>query len=96
MKLYYVYILANNRNGTLYTGVTNNLITRVGQHKNKSVEGFTEKYGINKLVYYEETSDVNSAIKREKNIKSWKRKWKLELIEKDNPKWEDLYYKFIN
>ncbi len=91
MKSYYVYILASERNGTLYIGVTNDLIKRVYQHKNNLIEGFTEKYSVHKLVYYEETNDINSAIKREKHLKKWNRKWKLELIENVNPNWKDLY-----
>ncbi len=91
MNSYYVYILASKRNGTLYTGVTNNLKKRIYEHKNDLVEGFTKKYGVHMLVYFEQTTDVNSAIQREKRIKTWQRKWKLELIEKDNPEWKDLY-----
>ena len=91
MKTYYVYILASKGNGTLYIGVTNDLIKRVYEHKNNLVEGFTERYSVYKLVYYEETVDINSAIKREKQLKKWNRKWKLELIEKKNPNWKDLY-----
>jgi len=91
MKQYYVYILASKRNGTLYIGVTNDLIRRVYEHKNELIEGFTEKYGVHRLVYFEETSDIESAILREKRLKKWNRKWKLELIEKGNPNWEDLY-----
>ena len=91
MKTYYVYILASKRNGTLYIGVTNDLIKRVYEHKNDLVEGFTERYSVHKLVYYEETNDINSALKREKQLKKWNRKWKLELIEKKNPDWKDLY-----
>jgi len=92
---YYVYILANKRNGTLYIGVTNDLIKRVFEHKEKLVEGFSKKYGISLLVYFESTGDVNSAIEREKQIKRWNRAWKLRLIEKGNPNWEDLYFKMI-
>ncbi|MBN1571760.1 MAG: GIY-YIG nuclease family protein [Deltaproteobacteria bacterium] len=95
MKSYYVYILANKRNGTLYIGVTNDLTKRVYEHKNNLVDGFTQKYGIHILVYYEETNSVESAIEREKLLKKWNRKWKLELIEKNNPEWKDLYYKII-
>ena len=91
MKTYYVYILANKRNGTLYIGVTNDLIRRVYEHKNNLVEGFTKRYFVHRLVYYEETGDINGAIKREKQLKKWNRKWKLELIEKKNPNWKDLY-----
>lgn len=92
MKSYCVYILASKRNGTLYTGVSNNLLRRVIEHKRKLIKGFTEKYNINKLVWYEQTSDIRIAIQREKQIKKWLRKWKLELIEKSNPCWEDLFY----
>ena len=92
---YYVYILANKRNGTLYIGVTNDLIKRVFEHKEKLVEGFSKKYDLSLLVYFESTSDVNSAIQREKQIKSWNRAWKLRLIEKENPNWNDLYPKLI-
>ncbi|MDO8593888.1 MAG: GIY-YIG nuclease family protein [bacterium] len=86
-----VYILASKRNGTLYIGVTSNLQNRVYQHKSGMVEGFTKKYGVHTLVWYECTEDIESAITREKQIKAWKRKWKLELIEKENPAWRDLY-----
>ncbi|MBI3140759.1 MAG: GIY-YIG nuclease family protein [Rhodocyclales bacterium] len=88
---YYVYILASGRNGTLYIGVTNDLIRRVWEHKNGAVEGFTKKYDIHHLVYFEQTEDVSSAIQREKQLKKWERKWKLDLIEKTNPYWRDLY-----
>ena len=89
-KNYYVYILASKRNGTLYIGVTNNLERRMYQHKNKLIDGFTKKYGVYKLVHFEMTNDVRSAIQREKQLKKWNRKWKLELIEKENPEWKDL------
>ncbi|KKQ53058.1 MAG: Endonuclease [Parcubacteria group bacterium GW2011_GWD2_38_11] len=95
-KFYYVYILASHQNGTLYIGVTSNLIKRSWEHKNKIVEGFTKEYGVDKLVYYETTNDINSALLREKQLKKWNRQWKLELIEKENPNWADLameYYK---
>ncbi len=85
-----VYIVASHRNGTLYTGVTSNLPARVWQHKNNVVEGFTKKYGVHTLVYYEVHEDMLSAINREKQIKKWKRAWKLALIEKQNPTWRDL------
>ncbi len=89
-KTYYVYILASKRNGTLYIGLTNNLEKRVYEHKNNIIEGFTSKYGVHLLVYYEQTNDVNIAIQREKQLKKWNRRWKLELIEKSNPNWNDL------
>jgi putative endonuclease len=91
MKNYFVYILASKRNGTLYIGVTNDLIRRVYEHKNDLVEGFTQKYGVHTLVYYEMFDDIENAILREKRLKKWNRKWKLELIEKNNPNWRDLY-----
>jgi putative endonuclease len=93
MKQYYVYILASKRNGTLYTGVTNDLLKRIYIHKNDLVEGFTKKYSIHNLVYYEVHTDVREAITKEKQMKKWKRKWKIELIEKFNPNWKDLYKK---
>jgi len=89
---YYIYILANKRNGTLYIGVTSNLVKRVYEHKNNIIDGFTKKYSIHKLVYYEITDDIESAIRREKQLKKWNRKWKINLIENSNPKWIDLYY----
>ena len=89
---YYIYILANKRNGTLYIGVTSNLVKRVYEHKNNIIDGFTKKYSIHKLVYYEITDDIESAIRREKQLKKWNRKWKLNLIENSNPKWIDLYF----
>jgi putative endonuclease len=92
MKRYFVYILASKRNGTLYLGITSNLLKRVYEHKNNLVEGFTKRYNVHDLVYYETYNYVYDAIAREKNIKKWKRQWKIELIEKSNPKWEDLYY----
>ncbi|MHC5075417.1 MAG: GIY-YIG nuclease family protein [Planctomycetota bacterium] len=91
MKRYYVYILVNRRNGTLYLGMTNDLGRRVYEHKNELLEGFSKKYGIKKLVYYEVHNDVNMAITREKQIKKWNRKWKIRLIEEENPEWTDLY-----
>ncbi len=89
--MYYVYILANKRNGTLYIGVTNNLEKRVYQHKNKLIDGFTKQYNVDHLMYYEETTDIISAITREKQLKKWNREWKIKLIEKYNPEWNDLY-----
>ena len=91
MRNYYVYVLASKRNGTLYVGVTSDLVRRVYAHKNDFVEGFTKKYGVHMLVYFEECGDRCGAIQREKQIKEWKRQWKLELIENVNPKWRDLY-----
>ena len=91
----YVYILFNKRNGTLYTGVTTNLIKRVYEHKSKVVQGFTNKYGADKLGYYEITESIIAAIEREKQIKGGSRKKKLELIESINPDWTDLYESII-
>lgn len=90
--LYYVYILASKKNGTLYTGVTDNLLRRVYEHKKKLNKGFTEKYNIDKLVYYELFNDVNLALHREKQIKKWYRQYKINVIEKANPEWNDLFY----
>lgn len=89
--VYYVYILGSQINGTLYIGVTNDLNRRVYEHKNKLVVGFTEKYGVTKLVYVETYKDVREAIHREKCLKKWNRSWKLKLISKANPEWKDLY-----
>ena len=91
MQHYYAYILASQRNGTIYIGVTSDLIKRTYEHKNNLIDGFTKKYNVHQLVYYEQFDDVNLAITREKQLKKWKRKWKLELIEKSNPTWNDLY-----
>jgi putative endonuclease len=95
MKNYYVYIMANKRNGTLYIGVTNNLIKRVYEHKNNLVKGFTQKYQVYLLVYYEITPNIAAAIAREKQLKHWNRAWKLRLIEENNPDWKDLYNDLI-
>ena len=92
---YYVYILASKKRGTLYIGVTNDLIKRAFEHKNDLVEGFTKKYGVHHLVYFEQTSDINSAITREKQIKKWRRQWKIELIEEKNPGWKDLFLDLV-
>ena len=89
-KVYYVYILASARNGTLYIGVTNDLGRRVWEHKEGMVPGFTKKYGIRTLVYYELFEDINAAIFRETRLKKYKREWKLNLIEQRNPDWRDL------
>jgi putative endonuclease len=86
-----VYILASQRNGTLYVGVTSHLVQRIWQHKNDLVEGFTEKYGVHRLVYFELLDDMLGAITREKQLKKWNRAWKLALIEKQNPRWQDLW-----
>ena len=86
-----VYILASKRNGTLYIGVTSNLVKRIWEHRNNIVEGFTQKYGVHQLVWYELHGTMESAIMREKRLKEWKRAWKLKLIEEKNPEWRDLY-----
>ena len=83
--------MASKKNGTLYIGVTSNLVKRVYEHKNNIVDGFTKKYNVHLLVYFEETNDVNEAIQREKRLKKWDRKWKLRLINNFNPEWKDLY-----
>ena len=88
--MYFIYILANKKNGTLYLGVTSNLVNRVFQHKNNAFSGFTAQYNVKKLVYYEVHSEITEAIKREKNIKKWRRAWKITLIERDNPQWNEL------
>ncbi|ADJ25490.1 Excinuclease ABC C subunit domain protein [Dehalogenimonas lykanthroporepellens BL-DC-9] len=88
---YYVYLMASKPNGTLYIGVTNNLIRRVYEHKNDLADGFTKKYGIHTLVHFEQCNDILAAITREKQMKKWKRVWKIELIEQANPEWRDLY-----
>lgn len=93
MKTYFVYIVASSKNGTIYIGVTNNLAKRIWEHKNKMAEGFTSKYDVNKLVYFEDYSEISFAIKREKRLKEWPRQWKVDLIGKDNPQWVDLYDK---
>ena len=90
-RSYYVYILASKIGGTLYIGVTNDLIRRVAEHKLKLIESFTKQYGVVKLVYFEQFDDPENAIKREKRLKKWARDWKIALIEKDNPNWNDLY-----
>jgi len=90
-----VYILASKRNGTLYIGVTSNLQKRAWEHKNDLVEGFTKKHGVHLLVYYELHEDIMSAITRERQMKKWNRAWKLELIETQNPEWQDLWEKIV-
>jgi putative endonuclease len=91
MRTFYVYIMASKRNGTLYIGSTSDLIQRVWVHKNKVIKGFTERYNVNQLVYYEIHDLYTEAARREKRLKNWQRKWKLDLIEKLNPTWQDLY-----
>jgi len=94
-KRYYVYILSSRKNGTLYIGVTSNLIKRLYQHKNKEIKGFTQKYNVIRLIYYEEYMSIRVAIEREKCLKRWKRAWKLKLIEKVNPCWNDVVPGFL-
>ena len=95
MKNMYVYIMTNDRNGTLYVGVTSDLPRRVYEHKNSIMKGFTSKYQLNKLVYYEVFDDELTAIQREKNLKKYNRNWKKDLIESQNPEWADLYEKIL-
>lgn len=95
MQIYYVYILSNYTNSTLYIGVTNDLKRRIYEHKNKLISGFSSKYNVNKLVYFEETTDIKSTIQREKNLKKWKREWKDELIKKNNPSFYDFSKEFL-
>ena len=90
-RSYYVYLLASRRHGTLYLGVTSELPKRVWQHRQGLVEGFTKRYGVKMLVWYEQTDTIESAIVREKQIKKWNRAWKIELVESSNPEWNDLY-----
>ena len=90
-KNFYVYILASRKNGTLFTGMTSNLLQRIWRHKDKRIDGFTKKYHVNMLVYFELHQTAESAITREKQIKKWNRSWKIRLIEEKNPLWKDLY-----
>jgi putative endonuclease len=90
MSQYFVYILTNKSNKVLYIGVTNNLERRMYEHRNEMIDGFTKKYNLTKLVYFEEASDVKSAIEREKQLKNWHRDWKISLINQVNPNWDDL------
>lgn len=90
-KQFYVYILAKGKNSTFYVGFTSDLVKRVWEHKNSVVEGFTKKYGVDQLVYYEVFADPENAILREKRLKKWNRLWKMRVIEEMNPKWQDLY-----
>jgi putative endonuclease len=88
---YYIYILSSKKNGTLYIGVTGNLPRRIFEHKESLIPGFTQKYGVSKLMYFEEYTDIRDAITREKQMKKWNRAWKIRLIEKMNPDWNDLF-----
>ena len=94
-KVGYVYILASKRNGTLYIGVTSDLVKRIWQHKQNQIKGFTKRYDVHHLVYFEEYADIYNAIVREKQLKKWNRAWKLRLIESENPDWRDLYDDFL-
>ena len=96
MKQFFVYILCSKRNGTLYTGVTSDLIKRVYEHRNNFADGFTKKYGVHRLAWYEVHRTAETAIPREKQIKKWNRQWKLNLIEQSNPEWKDLYDELVN
>jgi len=93
---FYVYLVTNRRNGTLYIGVTSNLAQRIWQHKTKAIRGFTARYGCDRLVYYEAYDGAEAAITREKRMKEWRRAWKIALIERDNPNWNDLYPTIAN
>jgi len=93
---YYVYIMATYKNGTIYIGVTNDLKRRVWEHKQDLVKGFTREYGVHNLVYYEQTEDIEAAILREKQMKHWKRNWKIKQINKFNPTWKDLYNSILH
>ena len=91
MASYYVYILASRPRGTLYIGVTNDLVRRIHEHREGIADGFTRRYGVKRLVYFEATEDVGAAIRREKRLKEWQRVWKVALVEAHNPAWTDLY-----
>ncbi|HEX9721276.1 MAG TPA: GIY-YIG nuclease family protein [Ramlibacter sp.] len=88
---YFVYLMASGKNGTLYVGVTNDLVRRVSQHRSGAFEGFTDRYRVHHLVWFESTPSIEAAIQKEKQIKNWKREWKIALIEKENAEWRDLY-----
>lgn len=90
-RFYCVYILASQRNGTLYVGVTNDLVRRVGEHKEHAVPGFTKRYGVTRLVWFEQHNSIHEAIAREKRIKAWKRQWKIDHFKEINPHWDDMY-----
>lgn len=95
-KQLYIYILASRKNGTLYIGVTSDLVRRIYEHKSNLVEGFTNKYNVHNLVYFEVAESADVAITREKQLKAWKRAWKIRLIEKNNPEWRDLYTEIVS
>ncbi len=95
LMTYYVYIMASGRNATLYIGMTNNLVRRAAEHRSGVISGFTKKYSVHDLVYYEQTDEVLSAIAREKQLKKWNRQWKIRLIEQENPEWQDKYREII-
>ena len=88
---YFVYLLASDHNGTLYIGVTNDLVRRTHEHRTDAVAGFTSRYGVHRLVWFESPPSIEAAIRREKQLKNWKREWKIALLERDNPQWLDLY-----
>ncbi len=92
---YYVYILSSKKNGTLYVGVTSNLIKRVYEHKQEVIKGFSKKYTVHNLAFFEQTNNIIEALNREKQLKNWNRRWKLNLIEKENPEWIDLFYHIL-
>jgi putative endonuclease len=92
---YFVYILASQRHGTLYVGVTNNLVRRIHEHREKLIEGFTPQYNVTRLVWFDQTDSVEEAITHEKKLKRWRREWKMALIEKTNPAWDDLYDRIL-
>ena len=96
MKNYYVYLVTNKLHGTLYIGITDNLVRRGDEHRNGLIDGFTKKYNLKRLVYFEVFNCVEDAIHREKRLKKWNRQWKIELIEKVNPEWTDLYEQLVN
>lgn len=91
----WIYILSNKKNGTLYVGVTSNLVQRIWTHKQKNITGFSERYQLTTLVYFETCDDIVTAIQREKQIKKWRRAWKIRLIEQRNPHWEDLFPQIV-
>ena len=96
MKTGFVYIMANKKRGTLYIGVTSDLVNRINQHKSNTIDGFTKTYKIHTLVYYEAGDEIRGSIEREKQLKNWEREWKIQLIEKENPEWNDLYSELID